>query len=352
MSYGGGKSTIGDGAGPGHPTTMAISFCSVLLTNCVKNSLRAVLSGLKSSSMAKHLLWVAMLIGLQSIPLQSQSHVAEPPVNLGDTSFLDGVAGPGIVVEQIGDGAHDGRIVNAEGNTVPDTGSVNSISGLTHIAWLGHKQVLGGWYGTEVVIVAAHVNAGALGQAGGFGDLLLSPFILQWPEKRIHGMPIDQRLDAVVELPVGQYSRMSNVNLSSHAFTVNPYYSITAFPAKRIETSWRVHYLWSSTNDNPPISTGAQSTQAGQAIHFNATAAYNLCKGLWIGPNGYYFKQITDGKIDGVPLRNSPEQVGAIGPGMVWNRGKWFLFANGYQEFEAQNRATGHKLVLRVEKVF
>jgi len=352
MSYGGGKSTIGDGAGPGHPTTMAISFCSVLLTNCVKNSLRAVLSGLKSSSMAKHLLWVAMLIGLQSIPLQSQSHVAEPPVNLGDTSFLDGVAGPGIVVEQIGDGAHDGRIVNAEGNTVPDTGSVNSISGLTHIAWLGHKQVLGGWYGTEVVIVAAHVNAGALGQAGGFGDLLLSPFILQWPEKRIHGMPIDQRLDAVVELPVGQYSRKSNVNLSSHAFTVNPYYSITAFPAKRIETSWRVHYLWSSTNDNPPISTGAQSTQAGQAIHFNATAAYNLCKGLWIGPNGYYFKQITDGKIDGVPLRNSPEQVGAIGPGMVWNRGKWFLFANGYQEFEAQNRATGHKLVLRVEKVF
>jgi hypothetical protein len=37
---------------------------------------------------------------------------------------------------------------------------------------------------------------------------------------------------------------------------------------------------------------------------------------------------------------------------MVWNRGKWFLFANGYQEFGAENRTTGHKLVLRVEKIF
>jgi hypothetical protein len=302
--------------------------------------------------MAKLLLCVATLMGLQSISMQGQSHVAEPAINLGDTSFLDGVAGPGIVVEQIGDGTHDGRIANAEGNTVPDTGSVNSISGLTHIAWLIHKQVLGGWYGTEVVIAAAHVNAGALGQTGGFGDITVSPFILQWPEKRILGMPIDQRVVTDFDLPVGEYSQSSNVNVSSHAFTVHPYYAITAFPKKRIETSWRIHYLWNSTNNNPPVGTEAQSTQAGEAIHFNATAAYNLCKGLWIGPNGYYIKQITDGKVDGVPLLNSPEQVGAIGPGMVWNRGKWFLFANGYQEFGAENRATGHKLVLRVEKIF
>jgi hypothetical protein len=107
-----------------------------------------------------------------------------------------------------------------------------------------------------------------------------------------------------------------------------------------------------STNNNPPISTDAQSTQAGQAIHFNATAAYNIYKGLWIGPNAYYLKQITNGKLDGVELRNSPEQVGAIGPGIVWNHRRWFFYANGYQEFSAQNRATGHKLVLRIEKTF
>lgn len=113
------------------------------------------------------LLCVAVLIGVQSISLPGQSrHVSEPAVNLGDTSFLDGLGGPGFVVEQIGDAAHDGRISDSAGNAVPGSGAVNSISGLTHIAWLSPKQFLGGWYGMEVVLSAAHVNAGAQGRAG------------------------------------------------------------------------------------------------------------------------------------------------------------------------------------------
>jgi hypothetical protein len=297
-------------------------------------------------------LCAAMLIGLQSNSLLGQNHVSEPAVNLGDTSFLDAPAGPGFVVEQIGDAAHDGRITDSSGNAVPDAGAVNSISGLTHIAWLSPKQFLGGWYGVEVVFSAAHVNAGTQGEAGGLGPTTVSPFILQWPEYRVLGMALDQRADVDFDLPTGQYSRTANVNIGDNAFTVHPYYAITVFPAKRFETSWRVHYLWNSTNKNPPINTGSQSTQAGQAIHFNATAAYKLWKGLWIGPNAYYLKQISDGKVDGVALHNSPEQVGAIGPGMLWNSGSWFFYANAYQEFRAENRATGHKLVLRIEKTF
>jgi hypothetical protein len=293
-----------------------------------------------------------LLLGLPSISLLGQSHVSEPAVNLGDTSFLDAPAGPGFLAEEIGDAAHDGTITDSAGNAVPGANVVNSISSLTHIAWLSPKKLLGGWYGVEVVLSAAHVNAGALGEAGGLGSTTVSPFILQWPERRLLGMAIDQRVTVDFDIPTGQYSRTSDVNIGTNAFAANPYYSITVFPKKRIETSWRVHYLWNSINNDPPIGTGAQSTQAGQAVHFNATAAYNLYKGLWIGPNAYYLKQITDGKLDGVALQNSPEQVGAIGPGMVWNRGKWFFYANGYQEFAAQNRATGHKLVLRIEKVF
>jgi hypothetical protein len=294
---------------------------------------------------------VALLIALHSTSLMGQRHVSEPAVNLGDTSFLDAPAGPGFVAETIGDGAHDGTITDSFGNAVPGASAVNSISNLTHVAWLSTKLLLRGWYGVEVVLSAAHVNAGAQGEAGGLGNTTVSPFILQWPEYRVFGMAMDQRIVADFDLPTGEYSRTSDVNISSHAFTVHPYYSVTIFPTKRLETSWRVHYLWNSMNNDPPISTGAQSTQAGQAIHFNATLAYNVWKGLWIGPNAYYLKQVSDGKIDGVALHNSPEQVGAIGPGMVWNSGSWFFYANAYQEFGAENRATGHKLVLRIEKI-
>jgi hypothetical protein len=302
--------------------------------------------------MLKPLHSVLFLISLSAIPLVAQTHVAEPAVNLGDTSFLDGIGGPGVVIEAIGDGAHEGKVVDGGGKPVSGTGAVNSMSELTHIAWLTHRTILGGWYGTEVVAAAAHVNAGSAGQSGGWGALTVSPFILQWSERRIGNVPIDQRVVFDFDLPVGAYTRSSSVNISANAFTVHPYYAITAFPTKRIETSWRVHYLWNSTNNSPPSATGAQSTQAGQAIHFNATAAYNFGKHLWIGPNAYYLRQITDGRVNGVPLSNSPEQVGAIGPGLVWNSGKWFFYANCYHELLARNRPEGDKIVFRVEKIF
>jgi hypothetical protein len=289
------------------------------------------------------------LILISSTSLVAQTHVAEPAVNLGETSFLDGIGGPGVVIEEIGDGAHEGTVVDGSGNPISGAGAVNSISELTHIAWLIRKRILGGWYGTEVVAAAAHVNAGSAGQSGGWGALTVSPPILQWSERKIGSAPIDQRVVFDFDLP---YTRSSAVNISANAFTVHPYYAVTAFPNKRIETSWRVHYLWNSTNDSPPFATGAQSTQAGQAVHFNATAAYNFGKHLWIGPNAYYLRQITDGRVNDVPLRNSPEQVGAIGPGMVWNSGKWCFYANAYHEFGVKNRPEGDKLVLRVEKIF
>jgi len=302
--------------------------------------------------MLKRFQFVLFLILISPTFLVAQTHVAEPAVNLGDTSFLDGIGGPGGVIEEIGDGAHEGTVVDGSGNTIVGTGAVNSISQLTHVAWLTHKRILGGSYGTEVVAAAAHVNAGSTGQSGGLGAFTVSPFILQWSEQKIGAVPIDQRVVFDFDLPVGAYTRSSAVNIGANAFTVHPYYAITAFPAKRIETSWRVHYLWNSTNNSPPYATGAQSTQAGQAIHFNATTAYNFGKHLWIGPNAYYLRQITDGRIDSVSLRNSPEQVAAIGPGTVWNSGKWFFYVNSYHELGAKNRPEGNKLVLRVEKVF
>jgi hypothetical protein len=140
----------------------------------------------------------------------------------------------------------DGTITDSAGNAVPGASAVNSIASLTHVAWLSPKKLLGGWYGVEVVLSAAHVNAGALEKAGGLGNTTVAPFILQWPEHRVFGLAIDQRVTADFDLPTGQYSRTSDVNISSNAFTVHPYYSITVFPEKRIETSWRVHYRWNS----------------------------------------------------------------------------------------------------------
>ena len=280
---------------------------------------------------------------------QGPMHPSEPTVNLGDTSFLDAVGGPGLLIEEIGDVSHDGKVVNGTGGSVADAPSINAVSGLTHIAWLSKDRLLGGWYGVEVVAVAAHVNAGPNGDVGGWGNLTVSPLILQWKQRQLGSVGIVQRFVLDFELPVGEYRRDVPVSLGSNAFTVHPYYAVTLFPTKRFETSWRVHYLWNATNNAPPFATAARSTQAGQAIHFNATAGYKLPHSVWIGANGYYLKQVTDPKIDGVTLPNSPERVGAIGPGAVWDLGRCLLYVNAYHEFGAQNRPEGKKIVLRAQ---
>ena len=231
---------------------------------------------------------------------RAQVHVPEPAVNLGDTSFLDALGGPGLLVEEIGDGYRSG------------TSSVDSISGTTHIAWLSSWRILHASYGVEALGTAAHVNAGNKGSAGGWGDPTISPFILQWNEQKIDGVRIDQRVVLDFDLPAGEYRQSSAVNLSSHAFTVHPYYAITVLPTKHLESSWRIHYLWNSRNDSPSLPAGAQSTQAGQAIHFNATLGYALPHGFWIGANSYYLRQITAPQVNGLSLADSLEQVGAI----------------------------------------
>jgi len=306
---------------------------------------------------AKPINSIRFLLALLPLMLYSsfamaQEHVPEPAVNIGDTSFLDGVGGPGLLTETIGDAMHSTEIVDGAGQKVSGTGQVNSTSSLTHVAWLSESRLLGAWYGVEIVVTAAHVDAGRDMAAGGFGDLTVSPLVLQWGQKKVGPINLDQRLVFDFGLPVGKYSPKADVNLSSHAYMANPHYDLTVLPFKRVETSWRIHCLRSSENRNPPLSFGARSIQAGQAIHLNGTISYQLTKHLWIGSNGYYLKQISDPKINGINISNSPEQVGAIGPGMVWNHGEWSFYVNGYHEFGAENRPTGNKVVLRLERVF
>jgi hypothetical protein len=293
------------------------------------------------------LLFTTCAVAQAQIP---QFHPPEPGVNLGDTSFLDGVGGPGLMMEQIADASHSTQIADSSGQATAVPAN-NAIIGLTHVAWFSQRQILHAWYGPEVLLLPGYVHAGNQGTVAGLGDLIVSPLILQWKEWKFGRIRMQQRVDFDFFLPTGQYQRTSTVNLSSHAFAVNPYYAVTVFPAKHWETSWRIHYLWNSVNHAPPLATGLRSTQAGQALFFCSTLAHALPHKIWFGANGYYLKQVTNPSVNGVQLTNSPEQIGAIGPGAMWDVGHFNLYTNVYHELGAVNRPEGNKVVLRVQWV-
>jgi hypothetical protein len=303
------------------------------------------------TKLPQHLITRIFLFLLASTATLAQSHQFHPPepgVNLGDTSFLDGVAGQGWMEQEIVDSSRSTQNADSSGRTTAVPAN-NAIIALTHVAWFSQRQIFHAWFGPEVLLIPGYVHAGNQGTAGGFGDVIVSPLILQWREWKFGRIRMQQRLDFDFFLPTGQYQRTSKVNLSSHAFEANPYYAVTFFPARHWETSWRVHYLWNAVNHAPPLETRLRSTQAGQAVFFCSTLSHELPHKIWFGANGYYLKQITNPSVNGLQLTDSPEQIGAIGPGAMWDLGHFNLYANFYHELGAVNRPEGYKLVLRVQ---
>jgi hypothetical protein len=291
-----------------------------------------------------------------SLPVASGQQVSLPPVNLGDTNFLDGVAGPGLLVEETFEYYHGYRLTGPRGHKLPGDNSLGSLLSSTHVAYLTELKILGGYYGVEAVVPVAFLDVdtdlGLRGSRVGVGDLSLSPFMLQWTDQTLFGMSYLHRLDLVVILPTGRYSRDSTVNVGSNVFSLNPYYAFTLFLTPRLETSWRVHYLWTSENTDPNPVFQAGSVQPGQAVHFNAALSYEVWPGVRAGVAGYYLKQITDARIDGHSVPDSKEQVGAIGPGLLVSGKGLSLYLNAFFEVGAENRPQGTKLVWRLSKAF
>lgn len=282
--------------------------------------------------------------------------VSLPAVNLGDTSFQDGIAFPGLLVEETIGYYHAGQINDHHGDNIPGSNKVTTVSGTTHVAYISNIRLLDGFYGAEILLPLADVDVdttfGPKDRERGVGDLIISPFIVQWNDHKLFGMPYFHRFVFDITLPTGKYDRNRAVNIGSNVVSINPYYSFTIMPTDRLELSARLHYLWNSENDEPFVGSGARTTQPGQAFHANYAASYEVMKGVRFGVNGYVLQQLTEDKVDGHSQANSEERVFGIGPGVQFSGNGISLYINSYFETGAENRPEGTKVVFRLSKAF
>lgn len=302
---------------------------------------------------------LAIIVGLVSLgEVVSADEVHLPPVNLGDTSFEDGIAFPGWIAEEIVDYYYAGQVNDNNGDKVPGSNKFISLSATTHVAYLSRLRLLDAFYGAEFLIPLADVesdaNPGQNYRTQGVGDLTVSPFVVEWNNHKLFGKPYFHRLDLALVLPTGQYNRNQPINIGNNLVSVNPYYALTYVPTDKLELSARLHYLWNSRNDQPFIGLGANTTQPGQAFHANFAASYRIFPELRLGFNGYVLQQITDDLVNGHTQPNSQERVFALGPGIEWSSraGGISIYINSYFETGVENRAAGTKVVFRVSKVF
>lgn len=311
--------------------------------------------------------------GLAALALAASAgaHAQAPAVNqpgalnLGVTSFYDGFGPPpGLVWLPQVRYTRMNSIKDANGNSVPvfNDPRISSFVVANQFVYTLSTQI-GGWTpGFMGLIPVVHVGSsfgpGPALQGGGtgFGDVIAGVFLQSPPVMGEHGQPVfAQRVELDFLLPTGRYSRSNDLNQSAGYASFNPYWAATLLPAPRWEMSWRLQYLYNFRNNKPAsgIPGGAtlngepvRNTQAGQAASLNFAASYAVTPELSLGLNGYYFKQFTDSKANGVGLADSREQVLGIGPGMMLKFDKdKILWVNLYHESMVRNRASANLLL-------
>ena len=283
-----------------------------------------------------------------------------PGVNLGATSFLDGLpppGGPGWYVEEYFQYYNSSHLLDNDGNELVlptsrgtfETPHVQNWVMLSQFIYQSNQQILprGRWgLSLTVPVVVTDVSPddfiGFQEQSYSFGDIFFGPFI-QWdPTVGKRGPFFAQRIEFDAVFPTGTYDSLKQVNAASNIFSFNPYWAATLFLHSKWNVSWRLHYLWNSTNSDTHV-------QPGQAIHLNFATSVEVLNGrVHLGVNGYYLQQITDSRLNGSPIPDSKESVVGIGPGALYIfSNKDVLFFNTYFEVEARNRTEGVRLNFR-----
>ncbi|AEI82843.1 hypothetical protein CNE_BB2p00270 (plasmid) [Cupriavidus necator N-1] len=274
-------------------------------------------------------------------------------MNLGNTSFLDGIAAPGFLFELSTSYYRATRIRDNDGNAAPGSPRVETAAIVPHIAYISPDvTLLGGHLGGEVLLPLVYANirpgSGTGDHDFAAGDIQFSPFIVQWTGQTLFGMPFFQRFDLLFSAPTGQYDANGMANAGTHLWTVTPYYAFTLMPTGKLEISGRLNYQWNGKNTRPAPALHASSVQPGDALYLNLSASYAISNGLRIGVAGYMLGQIGEDRIDGIRQSDSRERVFGAGPGILIQGDAWQVFLNAYKEWGARNRPQGSKIVLRV----
>ena len=278
----------------------------------------------------------------------------QPAVNLGFTSFLDGIppAGPGWYAAQYGQYYSSDKLPDLP---FPGDPKLDACISLTQLIYQSDKPIFGGAsWGLDLILPYVRFDLDAAGTPltanDGFGDLLVGPY-LQWaPVMGKNGPVFVHRVELQTILPTGDYDRMSAINPGSNVVSLNPYWSATWFVTPKWTVSGRFHSLWNDENDDPNLPDPAViDTRAGDVFHANFATEYEVIdKQLRLGVNGYVLHQISESEVNGRSIDGGKEKVLAVGPGALWSfNPDNHLFMNVFVEMDAENRPEGERYGLR-----
>jgi hypothetical protein len=234
------------------------------------------------------------------------------------------------------------RLNDRDGNSVgPPDLSVDAVANIPRFVHVTNTKILGATLAMQVFVPVVNVNVRAGGSRQnkfGIGDLIVNPFILGWNRKNTFFV---LTMDTFV--PTGRYKRTDLANIGNNYWTFEPVFAVSHFnPAgSGPEVSAKFMYDFNTKNT-------ATQYRSGQAAHVDFAASYNF-NPITVGVTGYYFKQTTDDKLNGVKVGTDGYrgEVFALGPLVRYQAGKVPIVAQWQHELSASNRTQGNSFWLK-----
>ena len=225
------------------------------------------------------------------------------------------------------------------------------------LLWVAPEKVLGGQFGVGALLpvgyqeVSADVNAnatltfpnGTVLAAGGtrnisghtfaVGDPLATAFI-GWNTGNWNW-----KVTGLLNVPVGEYSRTSLVNMGFNRWAADLTGSMTWLnPKVGFEVSLAAGFTFNGENPDTNYKTGTE-------FHLEGAVMQHFSKAFAIGIAGYHYQQVTGDSGSGAVLGDFKGQVSAIGPNLTYNFhiGKVPVLTSvrWLREFNAKNRLSG-----------
>lgn len=233
-----------------------------------------------------------------------------------------------------------GRLNNGSGDKAPVSFNVDATANVFRFVYMTDKKVLGGYLGTQVILPLVNLNVSAGGHRenkSGLGDVQTSPLLLAY-----HGKNWHLATGCDLFLPVGNYKAGDLANIGRNYWTFEPVVAFTLTSDSGFEFSSKLMYDINTRNSDTHY-------LSGQEFHGDFALAYHWDK--WtVAANSYYYKQVTDDKLNGATVAASAVnsagnkgQVFGVGPAIKYDY-KNMSFTLKYQtEMMAENKSEGDR---------
>lgn len=171
-------------------------------------------------------------------------------------------------------------------------------------------------------------------------DVQFLPLILQWNVSP--NLFINTQFQ--IQAPTGDYDKNRLVSPGLNHWTFSPILNATYISDSGFEVS---------SSFEADINTRNNATDYKNGIEYRHEFAVGQHVGPWtVGLGGYYYRQFTDDNAPGLETGNRA-RVLAVGPAVSYFKpGLPPVWLHAYKEFDAQNRAQGYTVALRISQSF